>query len=178
MTAFLQLSKKSRMQTVGTPLLLCVVLTVCFFGACDDPNETAVPDRNVFSHSAEQVRVTSPNGLFDAVLVRDPYGAAAGGGVNWNVYIVTKGSPVRMKTAHEFFSADPLTNGGLVWKDDHLLEIHYDIAHVLEFRNLWGSHEMQDLGSTGERDFEVEIRLVPSSELSILTPGGGFRHGN
>ena len=144
-------------------------------GACDDPNETAVRDTNVFSHSAEQARVTSPGGSFDAVLVRDPYGPAAGGGVDWNVYIVRKGDPIRMKTAHYFFRADPMKGGGLVWNREHLLEIHYDQAHILEFRNVWGLHEIEDVGSSGEHDFEVEIRLVPSSDFSALTPDGGFR---
>jgi hypothetical protein len=134
-----------------------------------------VQDNKVFSQSAEQTRVTSPNGLLDAVLVRDPYGPAAGGGVDWNVYIVRRENPIHMKTAHEFFRADPMTGGDLVWKSEHLLEIHYDQAHILAFRNLWGLYEIENVGSTGERDFEVEIRLVPSSDFSVLTPNGRFR---
>ncbi len=80
-----------------------------------------------------------------------------------------------MKTVHEFFRADPMTSGDLVWKGEHLLEIHYDQAQILEFRNLWGLHEIEDVGSKGERDFDVEIRLVPSSNFSVLTPNGKFR---
>jgi hypothetical protein len=156
-------------------LVLCANAAICFFGGCDG---TAVPDRSVFSTAAEQTRVTSPNGQLDAVLVRDPYGSAAGGGVNWNVYITTKGTPIRMKAAHELFRADPLTGGQLVWKGDHFLEIHYDIAHIHEFRNLWGLHELEDVGSKGERDYGVEIRLVPSSDFSVLTPDGSFRSRN
>jgi hypothetical protein len=34
------------------------------------------------------------------------YGAAAGGGVDSNVYIVRKGAPVRIKTGSEVFGAD------------------------------------------------------------------------
>jgi hypothetical protein len=156
--------------------LICLGIALCFLVAC---KETATPDRNVFSTSAEQVRVTSLNGQLDAVLVRDPYGGAIGGGVHWNVYIVSKGAPVPMGTAHEVFQADPLSGGSLVWKQNHLLEIHYDIAQIEKFRNLWGLHEVEDVGSRGERDYEVEIRLVPSSgDFSILNAEGTIRHVN
>ena len=165
--------KTSKAPRIWSSVIPC--LAFCFVAACSKSDVQAVPDRNVFEQSAEQVRVTSPNGQLDAVLVRDPYGPAAGGGVDWNVYIVTKGGPIHMKTAHEFFRADPLTGGDLIWKGNHLLEIHYDIGYIHEFRNLWGLHEIEDVGSKGERDFEVEIRLVPSSAFSALTPDGSFR---
>jgi hypothetical protein len=152
--------------------VVAVFCAICFLGGC---NDIVVPDRNVFSTAAEQMRVTSPSGQLDAVLVRDPYGAAAGGGVDWNVYITTKGTPIRMKTADELFRADPLTGGQLVWHGSHLLEVHYDIAHIHQFRNLWGLHEVEDVGSTGERDWDVEIRLIPSSDFSVLNQDGSFR---
>ncbi|MGH9699157.1 MAG: hypothetical protein ACRD5R_05910 [Candidatus Acidiferrales bacterium] len=149
-------------------------LVTCFLGSCDD---RAALDRGVFSTSAEQERVTSPNGQLDAVLVRDPYGGAIGGGIYWDVYIVTKGNPIHMKSAKEIFRADSMTNGSLVWKGNHLLEIHYDIAQIEQFRNLWGLHEVEDVGSRGERDFEVEIRLAPTSgDFSLLKSDGGFRN--
>jgi hypothetical protein len=84
--------------------------------------------RRAFPKAAEVQRVTSPNGQFDAVLVTDLYGPAAGGGVDSNVYIVRKGSPVYNEPDKEIFNADPMTGGELVWRRDHLLEIHYDIA--------------------------------------------------
>jgi hypothetical protein len=55
-------------------------------------------------------------------------------------------------------SADPFTGAKLVWKQDHLLQIQYDVAHIEQFRNLWGLWEVENAGSTGERNFEVEIR--------------------
>ena len=54
------------------------------------------------------------------------------------VYIVSKGAPVYAKPGSEVFSSDPTTKGDLVWKREHLLEIHYDIAEIHKFRNLWG----------------------------------------
>lgn len=167
--------KSSGIRKVSKSLVPSGILILCLLAACGDFNETAVPDNKVFSQAAEQKRVTSPNGLFDAVLVRDPYGPAAGGGVDWNVYIVRTRNPIHMKTAHQFFRADPLTGGDLIWKGEHLLEIHYDQAQILEFRNLWGLHEIENVGSAGERDFDVEIRLVPSADYSLLTPNGRFQ---
>jgi hypothetical protein len=124
----------------------------------------------------EKTRVTSPNGKFDAVLLTDIYGPAAGGGVNSNVYVVRKGTPMRkVKAGHEVLSADPMSCGKLVWKGDHLLEVHYDIASIHEFRNTWGLDEIDDVSSDPSRDFFVEIQLVPSSVSSALKPDGSFR---
>ncbi len=131
---------------------------------------------NPDSKVVEQSRVTSPNGQLDAVFVQDFYGGAVGGGVDSEVYIVRKGAPVKPDTAHAILLADPFTKAKLVWEQDHVLQIHYDVAHITRFRNLWGLHEIENVGSTGERDFDVEIRLEPLSEFSILTPDGSFRH--
>jgi hypothetical protein len=133
------------------------------------------PTRTAFPKSEEVQRVTSPNGQLDAVLVTHPYGPAVGGGVDSNVYIVRKGSPVFDEPGKEILNADPMTGGGLVWKRDHLVEIHYDIAHIQRFRNLWGLHEIEDVGSTGDRDYDVELRLVPASDSAALTLDGDFR---
>jgi hypothetical protein len=51
-----------------------------------------------------------------------------------------------------------------------------DVAHIEEFRNLWALHEIRAVESVGEREYLVEIRLVPSSEdFSLLTPDGRFK---
>jgi hypothetical protein len=152
-------------------LLFSVFLCALVVSACQDrpaPNDA-------FPKSSEQKRVTSPNGRFDAVLVTDIYGPAAGGGIDSNVYIVSKGAPVYAKPGSEIFSSDPTTKGDLVWKGEHLLEIQYDIAEIHKFRNLWGSHEVEHVGSAGEGDFEVEIRLMPASDSSVLKQDGSFR---
>jgi hypothetical protein len=150
-------------------LASCAVLSILFLLGCHDGPEDS------YSNKTEEMRVTSPDGQFDAVLVTYIYGPAAGGGVDSNVYIVRKGAPTFYKTGREVFSADPMTCGKLVWKRDHLLEIHYDIANIHKFRNTWGSHEIENVGSAGERNFEVEIQLVPSSDSSALKLDGSFR---
>lgn len=145
--------------------LCALVVSACQHGPASN---------HAFPKSSEQRRVTSPSGRFDAVLVVDIYGPAAGGGVDSNVYIVSMGAPVYAKPGSEVFSSDPTTKGDLVWKREHLLEIHYDIAEIHKFRNLWGSHEVEDVGSAGEGDFEVEIRLMPASDSSALKQDGSF----
>jgi hypothetical protein len=123
----------------------------------------------------ELSRVTSPNEQLDAVLTQDLYGGAVGGGVDSEVYIVRKGAPVKLGTAYAILKADPFTQAKLVWKQEHLLQIYYDVANIQRFRNLWDLHEVENAGSTGERDFGVEIRLEPLSDSSILADGS-FRH--
>ena len=81
-----------------------------------------------------------------------------------------------MDAAKEVFRADSLTAADLIWQQDHLLEIRFDVAQIEQFRNLWGLHEVEDVGSNGERDFNVEIRLAPISQsFSLLNPNGSFR---
>lgn len=155
--------------------IFSAVLSILLLPGCE---ERAVPNEDAFSKSSELMRVTSPNGQLDAVLVTYIYGGAVGGGVDSNVYIVPKGGPIHIKAGREVFSADPMTGGQLVWKREHLLEIHYDIANIHSFRNVWGLYEVEDVGSTGEHDFEVEIRLMPASDSSALTPDGSFRHAD
>src|SRR4029077_534821 len=124
---------------------------------------------------SEETRVTSPNGVLDAVMILEN-GSGPLGGLAWHAYIVAKGSAVDVHKSHEIFRASTLSGEKLLWSQPHLLEIHYDMANIEEFRNLWGLYEIRDVGSAGERDYLVEIRLVPSSQgFSLLTPDGGFR---
>jgi hypothetical protein len=147
--------------------ILGLFVLASIFTACDRQS----------GHVTEQSRVTSPNGQLDAVLIQNLYGGAMGGGVESDVYIVKRGAQVKMSAAHKILQADPLTSVKLVWKQDHLLQIHYDIAHIEQFRNLWGLSEVENVGGTGEHDYLVEIRLEPlAGDFSMLTPEGSFRH--
>jgi len=153
-------------------IALCAVLSVLLLFACAGQG---VQNKGAVPNSSELKRVTSPNGQLDAVLLVYMYGPAAGGGVDSNVYIVRKGAPVNMKDGREVFSADPMTGGELTWKRDHLLEIHYDVANIHKFRNVWELDEVENVASA-EGDFGVEIRLMPLSDSSALTPNGAFRN--
>jgi len=127
------------------------------------------------SGKAEEMRVTSPNGNLDAVMVRESYGGSAGG-FEWLVFIVPKGMTPPSDDSRAVFEAGTLTGQRLLWNQAHLLEIHYDVANIEQFRNLWGLYEAQDVGPEGERDYDVEVKLVPSgADFSLLTPQGSFR---
>jgi hypothetical protein len=129
---------------------------------------------SVESQSDEVMRVSSPDGRIDAVAIYESYDGAIGG-FEWRVYLVTKGKKVT-KELKPLFVASTLAGEKLKWRQDHLLEIKYDLAHIESFRNLWGLSEVENVGSTGERDYYVEVRLAPSTpDFSILTPDGSFR---
>lgn len=66
------------------------------------------------------------------------YGAAAGGGVDSNGHVVGKDAPVRIKNEKRSIQRSANDRWALVWKREYLLEIHYDIANIYGFRNLWG----------------------------------------
>ena len=123
----------------------------------------------------EEARVTSPGGRFDAVMVREAYGGGAGGFL-WYVFIVPKGKTAPSDQSFPIFRAGTLTGEKLSWEQPHLLEIHYDVAEIEEFRNLWGIYEVQRVDPEREDPFVVEVKLVPSTpDFSLLTPDGTYR---
>ena len=117
----------------------------------------------------EAMRITSPDGKVDALLVEDTGGGALGG-VFWYLYVVPRGNAVPKDATKRLFFADELTKGAIVWSKPHLLEIHYDKASIMQFRNF---------STENENGLEyVELRLVPSSERSIITAEGVRRSDN
>jgi hypothetical protein len=151
-------------------LMLGAVFDIFLLAACKGGNHSdTMPGDQV-----EESRVTSPDGRFDAVITREAIGGSLGG-IYWNVFIVPKGAAVPKDDKKSLLYAAVLMGEKLNWRQNHLLEVHYDIAHIEEFRNLWGSNEMEDRGwRTG--DYLTEVRLVPSSsDFSFLTPDGGFK---
>jgi|SRR5580704_2943267 hypothetical protein len=163
------LAERIRMGRPGLLITCSVCITILFHGGCGEPAQTEI------SKDVEQVRVPSPNGQLDAILTREDGGGAAGGW-EWYVYIVAKGSHSIPEGAQPVLNAGTLTGGALEWRQNHLLEFRYNIAHFNQFRNLWGLHEIQYVGATGEHDYFVEIRLAPAStDFSLLAPDGAFR---
>jgi hypothetical protein len=114
----------------------------------------------------ESARVTSPDGELDAVLVEDASGGALGG-IFWYVYVVPKGKVAPRDVKRCLFFADELTKGAIVWSKPHLIEIYYDKASIMQFRNI---------STPSENGLQyVELRLVPTEEYSLVTPQGGWR---
>ena len=169
------IGKRMKCSGVGripaTSIAVCAILAFFFLVGCEEP----VEKNGVFLTSAEEMRIPCPENDLDAVMIRESYGGAAGGH-EWYVFINTKGSPIPADYNKTIFHAPTLTGEKLIWRDPHLLEVHYDVAHIEQFRNLWSLDEVRKVGSAGEGDYLVEIRLVPSSEnFSLLNPGGKFK---
>lgn len=149
-------------------IAMCAALIACVLNGCGLSSTYTVPKGD------EKNRVTSPNGDLDAVLTREDGGGAASGW-DWDVYIVAKGHPVVRPRSRSVFESGRLTGEKLVWIQDHLLEIHYDIAEIDQFTNIWDSSEIQN-DTEGRIKCFVEIRLAPSpGDFSLLTPNGEFR---
>ena len=150
-------------------IFACCMSVVWFLGGCGLLIPRDLP------RNTEELRVTSPNGELDAVLVRDETPGGGMGNFEWNLYIVLNGKPVR-STYRDILFASTLQGERIAWVRDHLLEIRYDVAEIDEFRNLWRLDEVQRVGSLGEGDYYVEIRLAPSSpDFSLLTSTGSFK---
>jgi hypothetical protein len=149
--------------------MLGVVFATFLLAACEGGNcSNTAPGAQV-----EETRITSPDCRFDAVITRESIGGSLGG-IYWSLFIIPKGAAVPKDEKKSLLYAAALRDEKLNWKQNHLLEVRYDIAHIEEFRNLWGSNEVEDRGwRTG--DYLIEVRLVPSSDFSFLTPDGGFR---
>lgn len=121
------------------------------------------------SHAAEHVlplglkeiaRVPSPDGVVDAVMIRDNCGAPCSYG--YTVFIVPKGETVPNDFERDVFSADDMPDQKLVWKQPHLLNISYSRALIYKFRNM--AYPLGEFGAKEKNwNYKVEIQLVPSS---------------
>jgi hypothetical protein len=117
--------------------------------------------------TVEEMRVMNPAGDFDAVMTRDKPSNAAPDGTRY-LFIVPEGNPAP-SARHRFLErspflimrADSMQGETVVWKQEHVLEVHYHRAKIAEFRNLWTSSEALDLNGSGE---VVEIRLVQDAK--------------
>jgi hypothetical protein len=121
------------------------------------------------SNHTERMRVTSPDGKLDAVLVQESSGGALGG-ILWSVYVVPRGKSAPNDPAKRLFFADELTRASILWSRPFLIEIHYDKASIMHFRNISTEYE------NGVE--YAELRLVPTSEYSLMTPDGRWRPDN
>ena len=149
---------------------LLLGLTICFVGP-STLRRVFPPDR---TNAVELTRTVSPDGRFDAVLVRDEWGGGMGGFM-WFVFIVPKGEKLPSTYDKPIFVAGRLSRAAIIWKQPHLIEISYDKAEIERFQNVWAWWDGRQ--SDAERkNYYVEIRLAPfTPDYSILTPTGNFR---
>jgi hypothetical protein len=123
----------------------------------------------------EDERVTSPEGKFDAVLIREGL-ENKNPPPNWYLYVVEKGQHGPFEGKFALLHATSLKGQNLRWQGPHLLLIQYDIAVIQHFKNLWDAVDPPADHTSGKSEYFVEIRLVPTTPaFSILTPDGDFR---
>ena len=118
-------------------------------------------------YSKELIRITSPDSLVDAVLMEN-YGGGATVGFSYHIYIVKSGE--KPEGRDEVLLANHIDSLYIIWRQNYFLEIHYKTAHILYFNNLWFS------SSFGDRYYNVEIRLEPSSNSWSLSEKDRFRY--
>ncbi len=110
-------------------------------------------------HRSEVSRVTSPDGIVDAVMVLSNCGAPCP--ANYSIVVVPRGGKAPADLDQYVFSADDMVNPKLSWNQPHLLQIAFTKALINNFRNL--SHPFGVPGKVESWNYAVEIRLAPSS---------------
>jgi hypothetical protein len=106
----------------------------------------------------EQERRTSPDGNVDAVLLRGSGGATTS--YISKIFLVPAGEKVNsQEDRNEIFVADHTKNLALRWHNAGLLDIEFEEARIMHFRNFW-------IGSAVRKI--VEARLVPTRPESSL----------
>ena len=126
--------------------------------------------RSIFTTERREVaRVTSPDGLVDAVSVESDCGPLCS--FEYHVSLVPKGVAAQGKAADEVFYAEYPVNPRVQWKERYLLEVGYDRARIEFFHNI--AHPFAHQGEKASFDYMVEIRLAPSSQsFSYLDRNG------
>src|SRR5215510_9928949 len=114
--------------------ILIVCLVICCITSCD------------FVSREEIARVPSPDGIVKAVLVRTNAGATTAFG--YELYIVPLGGKVQI--GREQLRADHLTDVGIQWRQNKLLEVHYTEGRIFHFSNFWFSKEVREFCHVGE----------------------------
>ena len=100
-------------------------------------------------------RVTSPDNKFDGVSTIESYGGAAGS-VRYEVYIVKTGKRDSYKSKERVFDAVAVKGLRLSWIDNDIIEIKYDKARILEYRNNMSYYD-------NDKIQYIEIRETPLS---------------
>jgi hypothetical protein len=105
----------------------------------------------------ELKRVKSPDSQFEAVLVDGDAGATTS--TVYKIYVVGTGTKLELDPQKDssVFAADHLKGFDIRWKEPKLLEIHYEEARILSFRNFWFGRDSQNAR------FVVELQLRPAT---------------
>jgi hypothetical protein len=120
---------------------------------------------HVFPIGLEEIaRVTSPDGVLDAVVIRDNCGVPCPYG--YSVFLVPKGERAPEDLQRAIFRADSMVDEKLAWNPGHILEIAYSKAEIYAFRNM--AYPLGDFGRKEKNwEYRVEVRLVPPPGSSL-----------
>ena len=113
----------------------------------------------IFPIGLEEIaRVASPDGVIDAVVIRENCGVPCPFG--YSVFLVPKGRNAPNDFGEAVFRADSMVDEKLTWKPDHILEIAYSKAEIYAFRNM--SYPLGDFGAREKNwEYRVEVCLKP-----------------
>jgi hypothetical protein len=125
--------------------------------------ESLLPTKRV-----EIARSTSPDGLVDAVMVRDNCGALCS--YMYSVSVVPKGSKASDETRRNILIAEDMAGEKIVWNQPHLLELVYEKALIRDFRNV--AYPLAKSGVPESWKYIVEARLAPKSPDFSYLPNG------
>jgi len=119
-----------------------------------------------FGGHDEVGRLTSPDGVIDAVVMRVNPGAFSS--FLYNLYLVPKGTRKIEGVEAPILS----TSGGdaptVRWDKSHFLTVDTDDSQIMSFGNLWYSQKVND--------YYVELSLLPASGKHYLRDDGRL-HG-
>lgn len=160
--------KKMRISKVILGMLIALFLISCSTQLYNTGKTTSGQTADILKQEHSEIkRITSPDGLADAVIVRVKTDSlSADGFIICLIAAGTKLEDLTNSSEPNFFYANRIEDLELAWKDSKLLEIRYKRAAILTYRNYhW---MLKDNGNTS--DYCIELRLVPQSEHS-LPPG-------
>lgn len=104
----------------------------------------------------ELLRVPSPDGVVDAVLVVRLTGTLAN--MPYFVYIVPSKST---KMGYAVLLGDDFVGLKLRWSAPRFLEVEFSKGRIVKFKNFWEDRSVQNF------KYIVEIRLKPTSDRSL-----------
>ena len=121
-------------------------------------------DRILPLHLEEIVRVSSPDGSLDAVMIRDNCGPLCSFG--YSAFVVPRGEAAPKDLNRAVFQAYDMMREMLTWKQERVLEIAYEKATISKFRNI--SHPFGEFDRKEKNwEYRLEIRLAPLTDSSL-----------
>lgn len=120
-----------------------------------------------FGGHDEVVRLTSPDGVLDAVVIRVDPGAFSS--FLYDLYLVPKGAKRIEGVEYPVLFTSEGDAPTIRWDKSHFLTVDVGNSHVQFFTNLWHSKKVN------ENDYFVELDLSNASQKHYLQDDGRLR---